>query len=102
MKPFLLCSYLELYPFLADGLRLAFENYIRQDCNESSMNFEWLGVQIRRMTKSEGTWRGGSTSFTEDRFLQVVVVKVRLPEIIFPEGQGAQSASWAHVPLGVD
>ena len=77
MKPFLLCFYLELYPFLADGLRLAFENYIRQNCNESSMNFEWLGVQIRRMTKSEGTWRGGSTSFTEDRFLQVVVGKVR-------------------------
>ena len=54
------------------------------------------------MAKSEGTWHGGSTSFTEDRFLQVVVVKVCLPEIIFPEGQGAQSASWAHVPLGVD
>jgi hypothetical protein len=35
MKPFLLCSYLELYPFLADGLRLSFESDIRQNFNES-------------------------------------------------------------------
>lgn len=42
------------------------------------MNFEWLGDSIRRMAKSEGTWHGGSTSFTEDRFLQVVVVEAWL------------------------
>jgi hypothetical protein len=40
MKTLLLCLYLGLYPFLADGLRLSFESYIRQVCNESSMNFE--------------------------------------------------------------
>ena len=43
------------------------------------------------MAKSEGTWYGGSTSFTEDRYLQVVVVKVRLPEIIFPEDRDGKS-----------